>query len=212
MGQAALAAQERTKSSRSSLRELRTKGHVPAVVYGSKKESKAISVDSLELTKTMREVGRNGIITLDVNGSSENVMLTDYQIDCLKNEFIHADFFIVDLNADITANVRINLTGDSAGVKDGGVMQQSLHELSITAKPNDIPESIDVDVSNLQVNEVVTVGDIKNQYKIDINHDETETIASILPPRQEEEINSGEQQDGGVPDHEEGRETPASEE
>lgn len=209
-----LAAKERTNTNkrRSFLSELRGNGEFPAVIYGNKNDSTAISLNSADFQKTIKKVGRNGIISLDVNGKAYNVMLSDYQKDPLKNEIFHADFLIVDLEAELNAQVRINLVGDSAGVKDGGVMQQSLHEVSVTAKPKEIPEALDVDVTELQVGQVITIGDIKKNYKITINHEDEEVLASILAPRQEEEINSGEQQDGGVPENEEGRETPASSE
>lgn len=86
-------------------------------------------------------------------------------------------------------------------------MQQALHEVTVTAKPNDIPSSIDIDVTELQVGDTITVGDVKGYDKIEINHEKEEVIASILAPRQEEEISTGEQQEEGMPDNVEGRET-----
>lgn len=205
-----LVAKERTKSQGSTLRQLRLSGEIPAVVYGNNNESTAISISGGDFFKTIKEVGRNGIISLDVEGQKKNVMLTDYQQDPLKNDIYHADFLIVNMSTELQTHVRVNLVGDSSGVKDGGVLQQSVHELTITAKPNDIPEVIDVDVTSLAVGNVVTVGDVKGNYKITFNHDDEEVIASVLAPRQEEEINTGEQQDGGTPNNEEGRETKAS--
>ncbi|RFU62644.1 50S ribosomal protein L25/general stress protein Ctc [Peribacillus glennii] len=205
-----LAAKERTGHRRSNLTQLRENGEIPAVVYGNKNGSTAISVNSADFQKTIKEVGRNGIISLDVFGNTQNVMLTDYQKDPLKNEVLHADFLVVDMSAELNAQVRVHLVGESKGVKDGGVLQQSLHEVSVTAKPQEIPEAIDVDITELQVGSVITVGEIKGNYQISINHEDEEVIASVLPPKQEEEISTGEQQDGGVPENEEGRETPAS--
>lgn len=205
-----LAAKERTDNRRSYLTQLRGNGEIPAVVYGNNNDSTAISVNSADFQKTIKEVGRNGIISLDVLGKTHNVMLTDYQKDPLKNEIFHADFLIVDMSTELNAQVRVNFVGDSAGVKDGGVLQQALHEVSVSAKPQEIPETIDVDVTELQVGNVITIGDIKNNYGISINHEDEEVIASVLPPKQEEEISTGEQQDGGIPENEEGRETPPS--
>lgn len=205
-----LAAKERTDNRRSYLTQLRGNGEIPAVVYGNNNDSTAISVKSADFQKTIKEVGRNGIISLDVLGKTHNVMLTDYQKDPLKNEIFHADFLIVDMSSELNAQVRVNLVGDSAGVKDGGVLQQALHEVSVSAKPQEIPETIDVDVTELQVGHGITIGDIKNNYGISINHEDEEVIASVLPPKQEEEISTGEQQDGGIPENEEGRETPPS--
>ncbi|MDQ0220899.1 50S ribosomal protein L25/general stress protein Ctc [Peribacillus cavernae] len=205
-----LAAKERKGNRRSILTQLRGNGEIPAVVYGSENNSTAISVNGADFHKTIKEVGRNGIISLDVHGKTHNVMLTDYQKDPLKNEIYHVDFLIVDMSAELEAQVRVNLVGEAKGVKDGGVLQQSLHEVSVSARPKDIPETINVDVTELQVGDVITIDDMKKGYKISINHEDEEVIASVLAPRQEEEINSGEQQDGEVPENEEGRETPAS--
>ncbi len=205
-----LVAKERTDFKQSTLRQLRENGEIPAVVYGSENSSKAISINNADLKQTLKQIGRNGIISLDCQGEQYQVMLSEYQKDPVKNELYHADFLIVDMSEEVQANVRVNLVGKSSGVKDGGVLQQSLHELTISAKPGDIPESIDIDVSKLEVNETLYVSDITVNEGVSINHSGDEVIASILAPRQEREISTGEQQSGGVPINEEGRETPAS--
>src|SRR3954454_15778911 len=202
-----LQAQERKELRRSALKSIRQKGNIPAVIYGAKVENKPVSVSSADLTKTIRSVGRNGIISLDVNGTKQDVILTDYQEDAFKKEILHVDFLAVDKSSKINVDVRLVLVGDAAGVKDGGVLQQSVHQLSITSTPDNIPQQIEVDIANLQVGETVLVGDIPAVGGFTINHEDEEVVASILAPRQEEEINAGEQQDGGHPDHEEGRET-----
>ena len=199
-----LQATERTDKRRGTLTKIRKEGNIPAIVYGAKKENTSIYLSEVQLLKTIKDVGRNGVISLDVNGNTQNVILTDYQVDPLKNGFIHVDFLAVDMSKEVTANVNVNLVGDAAGVKDGGVMQQSLFEVSIAAKPADIPPSIDVDVTNLQVAETITVADIKELGNFTVNHEEDEVIASILPPRQEEVIDSGEKQGEAPPENGEG--------
>lgn len=206
-----LQATERSEFRNSALTKLRNEGNIPAVVYGSNVGSKAVYLSGADFTKTIREVGRNGVLSLNVDGDMINVMLTDYQADPIKREIIHADFLAVDMSKEIDANVRIALIGDATGVKDGGVLQQPLFEVSITATPADIPASIEVDITNLGVAETITIGDIKMNHRFQINHEDDETIVSILPPRQEEEINTGEQQEAGTPDNVEGRETKATE-
>ncbi|SEN82920.1 large subunit ribosomal protein L25 [Mesobacillus persicus] len=210
---AVLKASERSDSSqKSSLNRLRAEGNIPAVIYGSKRESKSVYVDSIEFIKTIREVGRNGIISLDVDGNKTDVMLSDYQQDSIKGDILHADFFAVDMKAEREATVRLALVGEAAGVKDGGVLQQPVHELSVTATPTNIPQVIELDVSNLQVNENLTVADLKNTSgSYSINDEDSLVLVSILPPKQEEEINSGEEQEQGTPENEEGRETESSE-
>lgn len=204
-----LVAKERTDFKQSTLRQLRENGEIPAVVYGNE-NSKAISVNNADLKQVIKQNGRNGIILLDCQGERYQVMLSEYQKDPLKREMYHADFLIVDMSEEVQANVRVNLVGRACGVKDGGVLQQSLHEVTMTAKPGDIPEFIDIDVTDLEVNDTLYVSDITVRDGVSINHSGDEVIASILAPRQEREISTGEQQGGGVPINEEGRETPAS--
>ena len=207
-----LQAKERKVMRRSDLTSLRNEGNIPAVVYGAELGSTAIYLSELELLKTIKDVGRNGVIALNVEGNKQNVILTEFQKDPLKNGIVHADFLAVDMSRELTTEVRIVLVGEAAGVKDGGVMQQSLHEVSISATPANIPQTIDVDVTNLQVAETITIADIKGTSTFSINHAEDEVVASILPPRQEEEISTGEQQAAGIPENLEGRETKATEE
>jgi large subunit ribosomal protein L25 len=199
-----LHAKERTDKRRGTLTKIRKEGNVPGIVYGARKENKSIYLSEIEFLKTIKDVGRNGVISLDINGNTQNVIVTDYQVDPLKNGFIHVDFLAVDMSKEVTANVNVNLVGDAAGVKDGGVMQQSLFEVSIAAKPADIPPSIDIDVTKLQVAETITVADIKGLGNFTVNHEEDEVIASILPPRQEEVIDSGEKQGEAPPENGEG--------
>lgn len=202
-----LQAKERKEFRHSALKEMRDNGYIPAVIYGRKVESKPVFVSSADLTKTIRTVGRNGVISLDLDGSKQDVVLTDYQETAIKREILHVDFLAVDKSSKITVTVRLALVGEAAGVKDGGVLQQPVHEISITSTPTEIPQQIEVDITNLQVGETVTIADILYQGSFTINNEKDEVIASILPPKQEEEINAGEQQESGHPDNEEGRET-----
>jgi len=201
-----LQAIKRTEFTNSAKRKVRESGKVPAIIYGKAKESQPVALDSIELIKTLREEGKNTVLHLDVDGSSHAVMLYDMQTDPLKNEIIHADFHIVDMQADVEVQVPVHLIGEAQGVKDGGVLQQSLHEVTITAKPGSIPQSIDVDIANLGVNETLYIKDLSTSQNYQFVQDEEQVIASILPPQQEEEIDNGEEQEPGQPENEEGRE------
>lgn len=202
-----LQAKERKELGKSALKRIRKNGNIPAVIYGNKVESKPISISTADFKKTVRRVGRNSVISLDVEGKQQDVVLTAFQEDTVKDEIIHIDFLAVDKFSRINADVRLVLTGEAAGIKDGGVLQQPLHELSITAIPENIPEQVEVDISGLQVGDTVTIADIDPKGAYMINHEAEEVIASIMPPKQEKEINAGEQQQAGHPENEEGRET-----
>lgn len=202
-----LKAMERTDFRKSALTKIRKSGHIPAIVYGSEMENRPIYLDGSQFLKTIKKVGKNGIITLDLDGKKKDVILSDYQEDPITKEIIHLDFRAIDMDTEIQTTVRVDLVGEAAGVKDGGVLQQPLFEIAVTGKPRQIPSAIEVDISGLQVNETLTVGDIKGNYSFTIDHEDDETIASILPPKQEEEISTGEKQSEAPPDNVEGRET-----
>ncbi|MBZ5751169.1 MULTISPECIES: 50S ribosomal protein L25/general stress protein Ctc [Metabacillus] len=201
-----LQAVKRTEFTNSAKRKIRESGEIPAIIYGKSIESKPVAVNSIELMKTLREEGKNTIINLSVDGSSYAVMLYDLQTNPLKSEIVHADFHIVDMQADIQVEVPINLTGDAQGVKDGGVLQQPLYEVTINVKPGKIPQTIEVDITNLGVNETISIKDLPENKDYTFVQDEEQVIASILPPKQEAEIDSGEEQEAGTPQNEEGRE------
>jgi large subunit ribosomal protein L25 len=196
----------RTEFTNSAKRKIRESGQIPAIIYGKATDSKPVAIDSIQLIKTLREEGKNTIINLSVDGSSHAVMLSEMQTDPIKNEIVHADFRIVDMQSEVEVEVPIHLVGEAQGVKDGGVLQQPLHQVTISAKPGKIPQTIEVDISNLSVNETVLIKDVPSNGDYSFVQDVETVIASILPPQQEKEIDSGEEQEPGTPDNEEGRE------
>lgn len=202
-----LQATERELGKDSFLTQNRNEGNIPAIIYGKDIENKPVYVCEADFVKMIRDVGKNGVFSLDVNGKKINVMLSEYQLDPVKKNIVHLDFLAVDMTQEVQSVVRIDLIGEAAGVKDGGVMQQPLKEVKVTATPLEMPQVIEVDVTNLQVGETIRIGDIKGNRSYEINHEDEETIVSILPPKQEEEIHTGEEQEPGIPENLEGRET-----
>jgi large subunit ribosomal protein L25 len=180
--------QTREKGKHSNLTELRHGGFVPAVVYGYKTDSTTISVNELDLLKTLREVGRNGVMKLDVDGKSVNVVLSDYQMDSLKGKFVHADFLAINMADELEVNVVVHLIGDASGVREGGVLNQPNRELTVKVKPSDIPDSIDIDVSELAIGETLTVGDVRKKVKFNVINEDDFTLASVGAPRSDEEL------------------------
>lgn len=171
----------------SATKEIRERGHIPAIVYGKDREPTAISVDSIELLKTVRDEGRNAVLSLDVEGDTVDVMLHDYQVDPVKDKLLHADFYAVDMDREMDVQVPIHLEGEAAGSGEGGVLQQPLYELSVRAKPRDIPEEITLDVSELQIGDSLLVSDIKGAANYEILEDENTTIASVIVADEEPE-------------------------
>ncbi len=187
-----LKAKNRDNFTRATTSQLRREGFVPAVVYGKGKDTKTVSVDNVELLKTVRDEGRNAIISLDIeNGDSVDVMLHEYQTDPVKGEVIHVDFYVVDMKEEMDVEVALRLEGEAAGTKEGGVLQQPLYELQVRAKPRDIPEEITADVSNLEIGDTLAVSDLPASDKYEFLDDPETTIAVVLAPETEEEETDG---------------------
>jgi large subunit ribosomal protein L25 len=182
-----LTAKAREGKQRSKLTELRKSGYIPGVVYGYQLEATAIAVPEKEFMKAMKESGRNGVLTLNIDGKDVNVMLSDYQQDIMKGQVTHADFLAVDMSHELEVNVVVTLTGESEGVKTGGVLEQPNRELILKAKPSDVPETVEVDISELQIGDTLKVADIRDKVKFSIMNDDDFTLVTVTAPRVAEE-------------------------
>ncbi|MEI3604567.1 50S ribosomal protein L25/general stress protein Ctc [Pseudogracilibacillus sp. SE30717A] len=183
-----LKAKKREDFTRATTNQLRREGLIPAVVYGKEKETRTVSVDNLELLKTVRDEGRNAIISLDIeNDSAVDVMLHEYQTDPVKGDVIHVDFYVVDMKEEMDVAVAIRLDGEAAGAREGGVLQQPLFELQVRAKPRDIPEEIAVDVTDLGIGDSISVADLPVSDKYEFLDDAETTVAVVLAPDAEVE-------------------------
>jgi len=183
-----LKAKLREDLTRSATRELRKNGQVPAVVYGKDKDAKTVSIDNMELIKTVRDEGRNAIISLDVEGDSPvDVMLHEYQMDPIRNELLHVDFYMIDLTEALDVEVSVRLEGEAEGTREGGILQQPLYELQVRAIPSAIPEEIVVDVTELEIGDTITVADLPVSDDYEYLDEEDTPVAVVLPPEVEEE-------------------------
>lgn len=175
------------KSKQSELKELRKNGQVPAVVYGFETENTSLSVDENEFIKVIREVGRNGVIDLETTNGTTQVMVNEYQFDALKNQITHIDFIAINMQTEVTVDVQIELTGEAPGQKEGGVIEQPLFEVSVTAKPADIPETIEVDISELNIGDSIHVEDIRSKGNFVIENEDADSLVIVSAPTEEPE-------------------------
>ncbi len=163
--------------------KLRNNGFIPAVVYGFKTESQSIAIDEKDLAKTLREVGRNGVMRLDIEGKEVNVILNDYQMNILKAKMIHADFLAINMKDELEVSVQVTVVGNAEGVTQGGLLQQPNREITVVAKPTNIPESIEVDITDLLIGDTLTVGDVRKKIKYPIVEDDEFTLVTVLAPK-----------------------------
>lgn len=183
-----LQAKQREDLTLSATKKVRSTGGIPAVVYGKDKETLAISVDYLDLIKTVRDEGRYAVISLDVEGGKKvDVMLHEYQVHPVKGHVTHADFYVVDMTEEMDVSVPLRLEGEAVGSKEGGILQQPLFELEVRAIPREIPEEISIDVSELGIGDSLTIADLPKSDVYEVLHEADESIATVLPPEAEEE-------------------------
>ncbi|RIN25134.1 50S ribosomal protein L25/general stress protein Ctc [Mammaliicoccus vitulinus] len=173
------------KQTRSSLRKLRTSGIIPAVVYGYGAKNTSVKVDEIEFIKTIREVGRNGVIELGVGSKTIKVMVSDYQFDSLKNQITHVDFLAINMKEELTVDVPVVLVGEAVGASEGGVVQQPLFDLQVTTTPDAIPENIEVDITELGIGDSYLVGDLDATNKYSIENDKEDAVVTVVPPTDE---------------------------
>lgn len=174
------------KQTKADLNKIRKEGKIPAVVYGYGAKNTSVKVESTEFIKAIREVGRNGVIELGVGSNTIKVMVSDYQFNSLKNQITHIDFLAINMKSELVVDVTVQVIGEAVGAKEGGVVQQPLHALSITATPDEIPEVIEVDVTELAIGDAILVSDLKGSKNYTINNEDDEAIVSVVPPTVEE--------------------------
>ena len=165
-------------------RRLRRTGLVPGVVYGGEGEPIAFQVDARTLRNALAHGG--AVITLTVEGEGETpVVLKDQQRHPVTGDTMHIDLLRVDLRQKIGAVVVLELTGgdDAPGVKAGGVLEQVTRELNIEALPNEIPDTITLDVSAAEIGDTITLASVTAPEGVELLDDAETVVATLTPPR-----------------------------
>jgi large subunit ribosomal protein L25 len=164
---ATLEAVKREGRGKNEANRLRASGKIPAVVYGTGKEGKAptgvaVAVDPKEMLRILHsDTGANTLITLKLDGGESRVMVKEYQLDPVTHGLLHADFYQLALDKAIVVPVPIQLKGEPKGVKlQGGIVDFVSREIEVECLPTEIPEHIDVDISDLALNESIRVRDL----------------------------------------------------
>ncbi len=187
---ATLQAEKRDTRGKNAARRLRTQNRIPAVVYGTEKgKATEISVDPKVLSRILHsESGVNTLIGLDLEGNSTRVLVKEYQLDPIDHKLLHADFYQVAMDKTLTLTVPIVLRGEARGVKQqGGIVDFVNREIEIEVLPGDIPEHIDIDISELMLNQGIRIRDLNMEgAKWTPVSDVDLMLVHVVPPRAEE--------------------------
>jgi large subunit ribosomal protein L25 len=198
-----LTAEPRTPNGSREGRRLRRSGTIPGVVYSGGGEATSFAVDELDLRRVMlREGGRTGVIDLTIGSETQPVLFKDWQIDPMRGQVVHVDLQGINMTVEVESMVPLVLVGDSIGVKEGGVLDQTERELMIRALPTNLVDTIEFDVSELAVGDSVALSEIVAPSGVAILGDPENTVASITLPRAavEEEPTDLEGEEGEVGD------------
>lgn len=181
----------REKTGKGGARKTRREGFIPAILYGPGYEPLPIKVERKSTEKIINQLhGHNVMGNLKISDGKEEkikVILKDIQFDEITGGILHLDFYRVRMDKPVVMEVPINLVGESPGVEKGGILEHELREIEIEVLPANIPEKIDVDISNLDIGDSLLVKDIEVGEGIKILEDEEKVVVSILAPKVVEE-------------------------
>ena len=162
-----LQAEKRETRGKNEARRLRAAGKIPAVVYGAEKgKAVEIAVDPKILSRLLHsEAGANTLISMQgLDGGESRVLVKEYQLDPVTHKMLHADFYQVAMDKTLTLTVQIVLKGEAKGIKlQGGIVDFVTREIEIEVLPGDIPENIEVDISELLLNQGIRLRDLNTE-------------------------------------------------
>ncbi|HEX9729627.1 MAG TPA: 50S ribosomal protein L25/general stress protein Ctc [Gemmatimonadales bacterium] len=192
-----LVAEPRSEKGKGAARQLRMRGRIPAVIYGHGRDPAKLSIAATDLEKALGGVAAEStIFELSIGGSTTQALIREIQRHPVRAKVLHLDFYEIHAGEVLTLAVPVYLVGEPDGVRNaGGVLDQVLREIEIEVLPKDIPERIEVDVTNLKVGDSLHVSDIQVP-NADVLTDPEYTLCSVVPPRTEAEPVVAEEAEG----------------
>lgn len=183
-----IVATKRSNQGKGPSRRTRAEGKVPAIVYGPGETGVPIAVSGKDVKSILNApLGRNTVVTLDVDGAQSLAMLKTFDHHPLTRQVTHADFYTVKLDRKVTVPVPFHLVGRPKGVAiDGGVLRQIFRSIDVVCTPDKIPAKIEADVTGLGLGESLHVRDLVLAEGVSVKLDAGQTIASVFAPEKEE--------------------------
>jgi len=192
--QAKLTAQRRTQVGRNAIKKIKADGMVPGVIYGSAQEPVNLQINGRELLNVLSHAsGENILVELEILDGREKrnalAMIQEIQHNPLQREIVHVDFHAVSANETVSAEVPIETVGEAVGVKvHGGLLEHILRYLEVECLPGDLPQVIEVVVTNLDVGQSLHVRELKLPSGVEAVTDAEQTVVAVVEARVEEEV------------------------
>jgi len=219
MATAKLTVRKRTTTGKQAAKRLRTEGLIPGILYGEKQDNIALTIDARDLrTALSTPFGRNVILQLGVDGESgtTRAVVRDMERDPVSRDVLHVDLQRISENRPIQMSIPVVLVGESPAVKEGrGILDHTMRELEVKCLPKDIPEYIEVDITELEARNAIHVSDIEVE-DVELLDNPERPVVEVLQPTifrepEEEAAEAEELAEGEVPEGEEGAEGEATE-
>lgn len=186
MEQNTLVGYERNSFKKGPAGRLRKEGKIPAVIYGHN-QPVHISVSATEFDSKFHIISENTLISINVDGKNYEVLVKDSQENMILSQITHIDFFEVERGKVLKTRIPVILTGTSVGVKEGGLLEQHLHEIDIECLPKDIPAKIELDITELQLGESIHISDLKTADEVKILNSMDQSVVGVTTVKAEEE-------------------------
>ena len=185
----ALRAKRREETGKGAARRIRSAGQVPAVLYGKDQESVLLTLDAREALRLFHSISvENTIVNVSIDDDKEELetLVREIQMHPFRPDILHVDFFCIERGVALEVDIPVNYVGTPRGVREGGVLEIILHEFRVKCLPSKIPESIEIEVIELEIGDSIHVGEIKMDDEVELLTDPAHTACIVSAPRVEE--------------------------
>ena len=201
MASASLSAETRTETGKGVARKLRSAGRVPAIVYGHAREAQALSLQTRELEKLLSSIATGStVVELTLGGATTKTLIREVQRHPFKKQILHVDFQELVAGEKVTVEIPLVFVGTPEGVRlSGALLEQILHSIEVLVDPVNIPNHIDVDVTNLAMGHSLHVRELVLPAGLEVLTDEDATVCAVVAPRAVVEETPAEGVEGAAP-------------
>ncbi|HEY7235613.1 MAG TPA: 50S ribosomal protein L25/general stress protein Ctc [Gemmatimonadaceae bacterium] len=187
MATANLNAKARSDAGTGVARKLRQSGQIPAIIYGHSRQPQSLAIDTRELERLLERVAAaSTVIELSIDGRSARTLIREIQRHPVKRSILHVDFQELVAGEKVTVSIPLVFVGSAEGVREGGILDQVMHELRIRVDPSSIPNHVDVDVSPLVIGHSIHVGELSIPAGVEVLDEEDATVCTVSAPRASE--------------------------
>jgi|TergutMp193P3_1026864.scaffolds.fasta_scaffold00264_2 large subunit ribosomal protein L25 len=179
MSKVVLQAKNRQKQGSAESRRIRRTGRIPAVIYGRSGKSVSIDLDAAEFINGTKGISESTIVKVEVGDKSFDAFVKAAQRNIIDGNILHIDFYEVESGVALRAKVSLHLHGNPVGVREGGMLENPLHEIEIECLPKDLPERIDIDISALKANQSLHVRDIPLAAGVKLHSNPDQVVALV---------------------------------